>query len=183
VNAICCRSDTLVSVLFSLENGEDRGTLLDEYLETNQPRISAAGDVANYVDKLFDKRRSVEHSENAVSQGSLGKRSRADQAVSSRALCPFHPGSLNSGLNTCQCSSLVNCDVVGLLALYKVLRFAFRGVMHVAFEKNVGNNFLDDYAANSPCFGVPFNMVTALQRLSHRATILNEPHVVIQARK
>jgi len=74
--------------------------------------------------------------------------------------------------------------MVGLLTLYDVLRFVFRGVMHVAFETHVGNNFLNDYAANPTCFGVPFNMVTELERLSHRAaTILSESHVVIQARK
>jgi hypothetical protein len=51
--------------------------------------------------------------------------------------------------------------------------------MHADFETNVGNNFLNDYATNSPCFGVPFNMVTALERLSHRAaTILSASHVV-----
>jgi NADPH-dependent 2,4-dienoyl-CoA reductase/sulfur reductase-like enzyme len=47
----------------------ENGIAVNEYLETNQPRISAAGDVANYVDKLFDKRRRVEHWDNAVSQG------------------------------------------------------------------------------------------------------------------
>jgi NADPH-dependent 2,4-dienoyl-CoA reductase/sulfur reductase-like enzyme len=47
----------------------ENGIAVNEYLETNQPRISAAGDVANYVDILFDKRRRVEHWDNAVSQG------------------------------------------------------------------------------------------------------------------
>jgi NADPH-dependent 2,4-dienoyl-CoA reductase/sulfur reductase-like enzyme len=47
----------------------ENGIAVNEYLETIQPRISAAGDVANYVDKLFDKRRRVEHWDNAVSQG------------------------------------------------------------------------------------------------------------------
>lgn len=47
----------------------ENGIAVNEYLETNQPRISAAGDVANYVDKVFDKRRRVEHWDNAVSQG------------------------------------------------------------------------------------------------------------------
>ncbi len=45
------------------------GVLVSEYLETNQPGIYAAGDVANYEDKLFGKRRRVEHWDNAVSQG------------------------------------------------------------------------------------------------------------------
>jgi NADPH-dependent 2,4-dienoyl-CoA reductase/sulfur reductase-like enzyme len=45
------------------------GVIVNEYLETNQPDISAAGDVANYEDLLFEKRRRVEHWDNAVSQG------------------------------------------------------------------------------------------------------------------
>jgi len=45
------------------------GVLVNEYLETNQTGIYAAGDVANYQDVLFGKRRRVEHWDNAVSQG------------------------------------------------------------------------------------------------------------------
>src|SRR4029079_13313009 len=37
------------------------GVIVNEFLETNQPDIYAAGDVANYQDVLFDKRRRVEH--------------------------------------------------------------------------------------------------------------------------
>jgi hypothetical protein len=78
----------------------------------------------------------------------------------------------------------VNCDVVGLLTLYDVLRFALRRVVHIAFETNIGGNFPNDHTANSSGFGIPFNMVTALERLSHRAgAILNESRVIIQARK
>jgi len=47
----------------------DNGVVVNEYLETNHPGIFAAGDVANYVDVLFDKHRRVEHWDNAVSQG------------------------------------------------------------------------------------------------------------------
>ncbi|MGH9455673.1 MAG: oxidoreductase C-terminal domain-containing protein, partial [Terriglobia bacterium] len=45
------------------------GVMVNEYLETNRPDIFAAGDVANYQDVLFGKRRRVEHWDNAVSQG------------------------------------------------------------------------------------------------------------------
>jgi NADPH-dependent 2,4-dienoyl-CoA reductase/sulfur reductase-like enzyme len=45
------------------------GVVVNEYLETNRAGIYAAGDVANYKDLLFGKRRRVEHWDNAVSQG------------------------------------------------------------------------------------------------------------------
>jgi len=45
------------------------GVVVNEYLETSQQDIYAAGDVANYQDVLFGKRRRVEHWDNAVSQG------------------------------------------------------------------------------------------------------------------
>jgi NADPH-dependent 2,4-dienoyl-CoA reductase/sulfur reductase-like enzyme len=45
------------------------GILVNEYLQTTHPDIFAAGDVANYQDILFGKRRRVEHWDNAVSQG------------------------------------------------------------------------------------------------------------------
>jgi NADPH-dependent 2,4-dienoyl-CoA reductase/sulfur reductase-like enzyme len=45
------------------------GVMVNEYLESSAPDIYAAGDVANYQDVLFAKRRRVEHWDNAVSQG------------------------------------------------------------------------------------------------------------------
>lgn len=45
------------------------GVLVNEHLETAIPGIYAAGDIANYQDPLFAKRRRVEHWDNAVSQG------------------------------------------------------------------------------------------------------------------
>jgi NADPH-dependent 2,4-dienoyl-CoA reductase/sulfur reductase-like enzyme len=45
------------------------GVMVNEYLETSRADIYAAGDVANYQDVLFGKRRRVEHWDNAVSQG------------------------------------------------------------------------------------------------------------------
>lgn len=47
----------------------DNGILANEYLQTSHPDVSAAGDVANYQDVLFGKRRRVEHWDNAVAQG------------------------------------------------------------------------------------------------------------------
>ena len=51
------------------------GITVNEYLETSQPDVFAAGDVANYQDVLFGKRRRVEHWDNAVSQGQYCARS------------------------------------------------------------------------------------------------------------
>ncbi len=45
------------------------GVMVNEFLETNKDGIYAAGDVANYPDLIFGKRRRVEHWDNAVSQG------------------------------------------------------------------------------------------------------------------
>ncbi len=45
------------------------GIMVNEYLETSHPDVLAAGDVANYQDVIFGKRRRVEHWDNAVSQG------------------------------------------------------------------------------------------------------------------
>ena len=47
----------------------ENGILVNEYLETSRADIYAAGDIANYQDVLFEKRRRVEHWDNAVSQG------------------------------------------------------------------------------------------------------------------
>jgi NADPH-dependent 2,4-dienoyl-CoA reductase/sulfur reductase-like enzyme len=47
----------------------DDGVKVNEYLEASRPDVYAAGDVANYHDVLFEKRRRVEHWDNAVSQG------------------------------------------------------------------------------------------------------------------
>jgi NADPH-dependent 2,4-dienoyl-CoA reductase/sulfur reductase-like enzyme len=51
------------------EISNDNGIVVNEYLETTKPGLYAAGDVANYPDLIFKKRRRVEHWDNAVSQG------------------------------------------------------------------------------------------------------------------
>ena len=49
----------------------DNGIVVDEYLQSSQPDVYAAGDVANYVDPLFGKRRRVEHWGHAEYSGQL----------------------------------------------------------------------------------------------------------------
>jgi NADPH-dependent 2,4-dienoyl-CoA reductase/sulfur reductase-like enzyme len=39
----------------------DNGIVVNEYLQSSYPDVYAAGDVANYVDPIFSKRRRVEH--------------------------------------------------------------------------------------------------------------------------
>lgn len=48
----------------------DNGVLVDEYLRTSDPRILAAGDVANAQHPLLGARLRVEHWDNAMHQGS-----------------------------------------------------------------------------------------------------------------
>ena len=47
----------------------DNGIVVNEYLESSCAGIYAAGDIANYPNTIFGKRRRVEHWDNAVSQG------------------------------------------------------------------------------------------------------------------
>lgn len=47
----------------------DDGIVVNEYLETNVTDVYAAGDVTNYWDVVFAKRRHIEHWDNAMQQG------------------------------------------------------------------------------------------------------------------
>jgi NADPH-dependent 2,4-dienoyl-CoA reductase/sulfur reductase-like enzyme len=58
-------TDILARTEVELENG----VLVNEFLETSVQDVYAAGDVANYWDVLFGRRRRVEHWDNAVEQG------------------------------------------------------------------------------------------------------------------
>ena len=66
-----------------IEVDQDHGVRVNEYLETNVPGVFAAGDIASYPDLIFNKRRRVEHWDNAVEQG----RHLARQLMGNRA--PF----------------------------------------------------------------------------------------------
>ncbi|MEZ0371182.1 MAG: NAD(P)/FAD-dependent oxidoreductase [Candidatus Sericytochromatia bacterium] len=48
---------------------DERGITVNEYLETNLPDVYAAGDAVSYWDLIFNKRRHVEHWNNAVEGG------------------------------------------------------------------------------------------------------------------
>lgn len=61
--------EPVTEVMASSGIAVDNGVMVNEYLETNRADIYAAGDVANYNDVLFAKRRRVEHWDNAVAQG------------------------------------------------------------------------------------------------------------------
>lgn len=61
----------------------------------------------------------------------------------------------------------MNCDVIGFIALDEILGFFFGGVVGVALERHIGNDFLRDSAANSTCFRIPFDVITAFERLGH----------------
>jgi 3-phenylpropionate/trans-cinnamate dioxygenase ferredoxin reductase subunit len=47
----------------------ENGIVVDEFLRTSQPDIYSAGDVANFYNPLLDKRRRVEHEDNANRMG------------------------------------------------------------------------------------------------------------------
>jgi len=51
-----------------------QGVLVNEFLQTNLPDVWAAGDVACYPDLVFQKRRRLDHWDNAVEQGKLAAR-------------------------------------------------------------------------------------------------------------
>jgi 3-phenylpropionate/trans-cinnamate dioxygenase ferredoxin reductase component len=52
----------------------DDGLLVDEYLQTNLDGIYAAGDIANYYDMIFDKRRRIGHWDIARKHGQYAAR-------------------------------------------------------------------------------------------------------------
>ncbi|PYV48369.1 MAG: FAD-dependent oxidoreductase, partial [Acidobacteria bacterium] len=77
-----------------LEVGD--GILVNEYLQTTNSDIFAAGDVANYQDIVFGKRRRVEHWDNAVSQGQHCARSLMGDATPFKHVPYFFSDASNS---------------------------------------------------------------------------------------
>jgi hypothetical protein len=66
----------------------------------------------------------------------------------------------------CEGTALMDGDVIRLEALNQILWFGPRGMVDVPLEPRVGNYFLEDHAADTPSFRVPFHDVTALERRS-----------------
>lgn len=57
----------------------DNGILVDAFLQASRPHVFAAGDVTNFIDTVFARRRRIEHWDNAVKQGALAARNMLGQ--------------------------------------------------------------------------------------------------------
>ena len=68
----------------------------------------------------------------------------------------------------------MNRDVIGLVALDEILGFFFSCVARVAFEFDIGKDFLHDSAANSTCFRVPFDVIATFEDRGH-LSVVTEP--------
>ncbi|WHZ24494.1 MAG: Ferredoxin reductase [Nitrospira sp.] len=80
-NIVCIGVGIVPNVELARQAGlaVENGIVVDEYLQTSHPDIYAAGDVANYVDPLFGKRRRVEHWGHAEYSGQLAARNMAGE--------------------------------------------------------------------------------------------------------
>jgi NADPH-dependent 2,4-dienoyl-CoA reductase/sulfur reductase-like enzyme len=58
---------------------DDDGIRVNEYLETTVDGVWAAGDIANYPDRIFRRRMRIEHWDNAVEQGRVAMRNMMDK--------------------------------------------------------------------------------------------------------
>ena len=57
--------------------------------------------------------------------------------------------------------------MIGFIALDQILGLFFRGMVGVALERHVGNNFLHDSTPNSACFRIPCHVVAPFESLRH----------------
>jgi 3-phenylpropionate/trans-cinnamate dioxygenase ferredoxin reductase subunit len=83
---VCVAVGVIPNVEIAQDSGleVENGIVVDEYLQTSNPVVYAAGDVANYPDPIFGRRRRVEHWGHAEYTGQIaghnmaGGRSRYD---------------------------------------------------------------------------------------------------------
>lgn len=61
----------------------------------------------------------------------------------------------------------MNCDVICFIALDEILGLLFGGVVGVALEFHVGNQFLYDSAGDPACFRIPGDVIASFERLGH----------------
>ena len=86
--------------------GVDNGILVDERLQTTQPGIYAAGDVANYPDAMLGMRRRVEHADAARAMGRAAGRNMAGAGEAYRYLPMFYSDLFELGYEAVgQCDS------------------------------------------------------------------------------
>jgi 3-phenylpropionate/trans-cinnamate dioxygenase ferredoxin reductase subunit len=68
----------------------DNGIVVDKYLQTNQPDIYAAGDVANFFNPTLEARLRVEHEDNALTGGKVAGHNMAGDAIAYEHLSAFY---------------------------------------------------------------------------------------------
>lgn len=68
----------------------DDGVLVDECLQTSDPNVYAAGDVANFLDPVLGVRRRIEHWDNAARQGRLAARNMRGARMPYREVSIFY---------------------------------------------------------------------------------------------
>jgi hypothetical protein len=83
-------------------------------------------------------------------------------------------GLLRLSPDVSQCFPFMDRQMIGLVALDEILRFLSRSVVHIALDPHIRNNFLDNDAANSPSFRIPFNVVAAPKYFEHRFCLHNK---------
>lgn len=66
------------------------GVLVNEYLEASAPDIYAAGDIANFFDPLYGRRRRIEHWDTAIQHGKVAGANMAGQRTPYAAVSSFY---------------------------------------------------------------------------------------------
>lgn len=85
----------------------DNGVLVDAHLRTADPRVAAAGDIANVDHPVLGRRVRVEHWANATSQGPVAARALLGQDVSYRDLPFFFTDQYDLGMEYVGCARRV----------------------------------------------------------------------------